>query len=69
MTELEVLPYLAREWRTTPDIVRDVYEAEGRRGDLGTVVRRTLHALNMMERRGKVERNGAVLPHEWRLAE
>ena len=69
MTESDVRPFLTREWRTTVEIARDVYEAEGRRGDFEMVRTRIAHTLSMMEKRRKVERNGAVLPHKWRLAE
>ena len=69
MTESEVIPFLAHEWRSTLDIARDVWDAEGHRGDFTVARTRVLHALSMLEKRGKVERNGAVLPHKWRLAE
>lgn len=68
MTESDVLPFLTREWRTTLDIARDVWDAEGQRGDFSMVRTRVLHALSMLEKRGRVERNRAVLPHKWRLS-
>lgn len=72
MTESDVVPFLAHEWRQTAEIARDVYEAEGRRGDFEMVRTRVAHTLSMMEKRGKVEsmrqptRGRPVL---WRLAE
>lgn len=72
MTESDVMPFLTREWRQTADIARDVYEAEGHRGDFEMVRTRIAHTLSMMEKRGKVEsmrqptRGRPVL---WRLAE
>ena len=72
MTASDVVPFLTHEWRQTAEIARDVYEAEGRRGDFDMVRARVAHALSMMEKRGKVEsmrqptRGRPVL---WRLAE
>lgn len=72
MTESDVIPFLTREWRQTADIARDVYEAEGRRGDFEMVRTRVAHTLSMMEKRGKAERKRAPTrgrPIMWRLAE
>ena len=72
MTESDVVPFLTREWRSTVEIARDVYEAEGRRGDFDMVRTRVAHTLSMMERRGKVESKRAPTrgrPVLWRLAE
>ena len=72
MTESDVIPFLTHEWWQTADIARDVYEAEGRRGDFTTVRTRVAHTLSMMEKRGKVESKRAPTrgrPVLWRLAE
>ncbi len=72
MTESDVMPCLTREWRTTIEIARDVYEAEGRRGDFDMVRTRIAHTLSMMEKRGKAESKRAPTrgrPVLWRLAE
>ena len=72
MTESDVVPYLTREWRSTVEIARDVWDAEGHRGDFSMVRTRIAHTLSMMEKRGKVQsmrqptRGRPVL---WRLAE
>ena len=72
MTESDVVPFLTREWRSTVEIARDVYEAEGWRGDFTMVRTRIAHTLSMMEKRGKVESKRAPTrgrPVLWRLAE
>ena len=72
MTESDVMPFLTREWRQTAEIARDVYEAEGRRGDFDMVCRRIAHTLSMMEKRGKAESRRQPTrgrPVLWRLAE
>ena len=56
MTESDVIPFLAREWRLASDIARDVYEAEGERGEFRAVRIRVNRNLRRMEARGKVER-------------
>ena len=74
MTESVVIPFLTREWRLASDIARDVYEAEGERGDLMAVRIRVNRNLRNMERRGKAERKaateggGKMTPMMWRLA-
>ena len=72
MTESDVVPFLTREWRSTADIARDVWDAEGHRGDFSMVRMRVAHTLSMMEKRGKAEsmrdqKRGR--PIRWRLAE
>lgn len=72
MTESDVVPFLTHEWRQTADIARDVYEAEGRRGDFEMVRTRVAHTLSMMEKRGKAESKRQPMrgrPVLWRLAE
>lgn len=72
MTESDVMPFLTREWRSTVEIARDVYEAEGRRGDFSMVRTRIAHTLSMMEKRGKAESRRQPTrgrPIMWRLAE
>ena len=72
MTESDVIPFLTHEWRQTVDIARDVYEAEGRRGDFEMVRTRVAHTLSMMEKRGKAESRRQPTrgrPVMWRLAE
>lgn len=72
MTESDVGPFLTHEWRSTADIARDVYEAEGRRGDFDMVRMRIAHTLSMMEKRGKAESRRQPTrgrPIMWRLAE
>ena len=72
MTESDVVPFLTHEWRQTADIARDVWDAEGHRGDFSMVRTRVAHTLSMMERRGKVESKRAPTrgrPVLWRLAE
>ena len=56
MTESDVLPFLTREWRLASEIARDVYEAEGERGEFRAVRIRVNRNLRNMERRGKAER-------------
>ena len=71
MTESDVVPFLTREWRSTVEIARDVYEAEGRRGDFDMVRTRIAHTLSMMEKRGKAESMRQPTrgrPIMWRLA-
>ena len=72
MTESDVVPFLTREWRSTVEIARDVYEAEGHRGDFSMVRTRIAHTLSMMEKRGKAESMRSPTrgrPVLWRLAE
>lgn len=72
MTESDVIPFLTREWRPTSDIARDVWDAEGHRGDFDMVRTRVAHALSMMEKRGKAESRRQPTrgrPVLWRLAE
>ena len=72
MTESDVVPFLTREWRSTVEIARDVYEAEGRRGDFSMVRTRIAHTLSMMEKRGKAEsmrEEKSGRPIRWRLAD
>ena len=72
MIESDVVPFLTREWRSTVEIARDVYEAEGHRGDFSMVRTRIAHTLSMMEKRGKAESKRAPTrgrPVLWRLAE
>ena len=72
MTESDVVPFLTRAWRSTIEIARDVYEAEGRRGDFDMVRTRVAHTLSMMEKRGKAEsmrEQKRGRPIRWRLAE
>ena len=71
MTESDVIPFLTREWRQTAEIARDVWGAEGHRGDFDMVRTRVAHTLSMMEKRGKVESKRAPTsgrPVLWRLA-
>ena len=67
MTTSDPRPFLTREWRTTPDIARDVWESEGRRGDFHCARNRVLQALKRMESTGEAERMDSVLPSRWRL--
>lgn len=66
MTELEALAHLTHEWRSTMAIARDVWEAEGRRGDYAMVRQRVAHSLAMLEARGLAELAGPEegLPRE-----
>lgn len=77
MTEQEALAHLTREWRSTMAIARDVWEAEGRRGDYMMVRQRVAHSLAMLEARGLAELagpgedglpRGRGSPKYWRLA-
>ena len=56
MTESDVLPFLTHEWRLASEIARDVYEAEGGRGEFRAVRIRVNRNLRNMEKRGKAER-------------
>lgn len=73
MTESDVLPFLTREWRLASEIARDVYEAEGERGEFRAVRIRVNRNLRRMEARGKAERKaateggGMMTPMMWRL--
>ena len=72
MTESDVVPFLTHEWRQTAEIARDVWDAEGHRGDFDMVRTRIAHTLSMMEKRGKAESKRAPTrgrPVLWRLAE
>ena len=72
MTESDVVPFLTPEWRQTAEIARDVWDAEGHRGDFSMVRMRIAHTLSMMEKRGKAESKRAPTrgrPVLWRLAE
>ena len=72
MTESDVVPFLTHEWRQTAEIARDVWDAEGHRGDFSMVRTRIAHTLSMMEKRGKAESKRSPTrgrPIMWRLAE
>ena len=58
MTEAETLAHLTHEWRSTKEVARDVWEAEGRRGDPHMVRQRVAHSLAMLEARGLAELAG-----------
>ena len=77
MTEQEALAHLTHEWRSTMAVARDVWEAEGRRGDYAMVRQRVAHSLAMLEARGLAELagpdeglpRGRGSPKYWRLAQ
>ena len=67
MTTTDPTPFMSREWRSTTDIARDAWDAEGRRGDFCNARERVRLVLRRMEKEGKVERMDSAAPLRWRL--
>lgn len=73
MTTTDPTPFMSREWRSTTDIARDAWDAEGRRGDFRYARNRVWLALIRMEKTGRAERMESggegprFRPNLWRL--